>query len=102
SSSSDTPGELAIEVAEESASAGRATTLAEVFLTPPSDPAERGELISGLLPDGPLVFSTVDDMERVSGRVATVLALADARDEVFGRYGYGSGADAVLPPWQTP
>ncbi|MDQ2678889.1 MAG: copper transporter [Actinomycetota bacterium] len=101
-SSVDRPGEVAIEVAEEFAAAGRATTLSEVFVTPPADPGDRGELLSSLLGDGPLTFSTVDDLDRVSGRVATVLALSGARDEVFGRFGYGSGADAVLPPWQAP
>jgi len=98
----DTPGEAAIEVAEQAALAGRATTLAEVFVAPPADPDERGELLSGLLHDGPLTFSTVDDLDRIPGRVATVLAIAQARDDVFGRFGYGSEADAVLPPWQEP
>ncbi len=101
-SSADRAGEAAIEVAEEFAAAGRATTLSEVFVTPPADPADRGELLSSLLGDGPLTFSTVDDLDRLSGRVATVLALSAARDEVFGRFGYGSEADAVLPPWQAP
>ena len=101
-SNADTPGELAIEVAEEFAAAGRATTLAEVFVTPPAADDDRGELLSSLLGDGPLTFSTVDDLERLTGRVATALALSAARDEVFGRYGYGSDADAVLPPWQAP
>ena len=98
----DTPGEAAIEVAEQAALAGRATTLAEVFVAPPADPDQRGELLSGLLHDGPLTFSTVDDLDRIPGRVATVLAIAQARDDVFGRFGYGSEADAVLPPWQEP
>ena len=101
-SSLDTPGEAAIEVAEQAALAGRAATLAEVFVAPPADPDDRGELLSGLLHDGPLTFSTVDDLERIPGRVATVLAIAQARDDVFGRFGYGSEADAVLPTWQEP
>ena len=45
-------------------------------------------------------FSTVDDLEMVAGRVATVLALAQIREGVVGRYGYGDGVDGVLPPWQ--
>ncbi len=101
-SSLDTPGEAAIEVAEQAALAGRAATLAEIFVSPPADPDERGELLSSLLHDGPLTFSTVDDLDRLPGRVATVLAIAQARDDVFGRFGIGSEADAVLPPWQAP
>jgi len=101
-SSVATPGEAAMEVAEESAASGLATTLAEVFLTPPENSVERGELTTDLLGDGPLGFSTVDDMDRVSGRVAVVLALSDARDAVFGRFGNGPEADAALPPWPGP
>ena len=98
----DTRGEAAIEVAEEAAAAERATTLAEVFAAPQSQAGERGELLKDLLGDGPLTFSTVDDLDRIPGRVATALALAAAREQVFGRFGYGSDADAVLPPWQEP
>lgn len=100
-----TPGAAAVELAEESASAGLATTVAEVYVAPPADGeelVERGDLLTDRLGDGPLVFSTVDDLDRLQGRVATVLALAAARDEVFGRFGYGPEADAVLPVWQAP
>jgi hypothetical protein len=43
--------------------------------------------------------STVDDLERVSGRVATILALVDARpgNPRVGHYGT-DGGDALLPP----
>ncbi len=98
----DTPGAAAIEVAEEAAAAERPTTLAEVFTLPQAESDRRGELLDELIADGPLTFSTVDDLDRLAGRVATALALADAREQVFGRFGYGSEADAVLPAWQEP
>jgi hypothetical protein len=43
-------------------------------------------------------ISTVDDLERVAGRVATVLALHDAVPGAeAGHYGLGDGAQRVLP-----
>jgi Copper transport outer membrane protein, MctB len=44
--------------------------------------------------------STVDNLDQVSGRVATVLATVDAvpGDVIIGRYGSGDGADRLLPP----
>jgi hypothetical protein len=46
------------------------------------------------------VVSTVDDLERTEGKVATVLALADLPGTV-GHYGLAAGVDAALPP-QSP
>jgi Copper transport outer membrane protein, MctB len=45
-------------------------------------------------------LSTVDDLDRVSGGVATVLALSDAKPgaPVVGHYGMGGGASRLLPP----
>lgn len=45
-------------------------------------------------------MSTVDNLDRVSGRVATVLATVDAvpGNPTIGRYGSGDGADRLLPP----
>jgi hypothetical protein len=42
-------------------------------------------------------LSTVDDIELFAGRVATVLALQQAADDVVGHYGLGEGADQVVP-----
>lgn len=44
--------------------------------------------------------STVDNLEMVSGRLATVLALQDAVPDApeIGQYGIGAGAQALLPP----
>lgn len=45
-------------------------------------------------------LSTVDNLDSVSGRTATVLATVDAVPgaPVVGRYGRGDGADRLLPP----
>ncbi|MGH9116608.1 MAG: copper transporter [Acidimicrobiales bacterium] len=42
-------------------------------------------------------LSTVDDIELFIGRVATVLALRHAADDIVGHYGLGDGADQVAP-----
>ena len=41
--------------------------------------------------------STVDDLDQLQGRIATVLALADLTRGTVGHYGEGSGASAPLP-----
>ncbi len=97
-----TPGEAAVEVAEEAAAAGAATTLAELLVVPPGTTDDRGRLTTEVAGEGQLGYSTVDDLDLVSGRVAVALALAAARDEIFGRFGYGPEADAVLPAWRGP
>jgi hypothetical protein len=43
--------------------------------------------------------STVDDVDMVEGRVASVLALADLNRNVVGQYGYGAGATKSAPEW---
>jgi copper transport outer membrane protein MctB len=43
--------------------------------------------------------STVDDLDLVEGRVASVLALADFGRNVVGQYGYGTGATKSTPEW---
>jgi Copper transport outer membrane protein, MctB len=42
--------------------------------------------------------TTVDDLDLVAGRVATVLSLQDLVAGVVGHYGYGDGATSPLPP----
>lgn len=46
------------------------------------------------------VLSTVDDVSTASGRVATVLALAEQAQGRAGRYGTGGNAQAVVPAIQ--
>ncbi|MDQ3989852.1 MAG: copper transporter, partial [Actinomycetota bacterium] len=43
------------------------------------------------------VLSTVDDVGSPSGRIATVLALAEQAQGRSGRYGTAGNADAVAP-----
>jgi hypothetical protein len=42
-------------------------------------------------------LSTVDNLETSSGRVATVLSLAELAHGRTGAYGYGNGVDGVIP-----
>jgi hypothetical protein len=66
------------------------------------DEATQPQLVAAVRDDDALSqrLSTVDDLDRVSGRVATVLALVDAvpGGPTIGHYGAGDGADRLLPP----
>jgi len=68
-----------------------------------ADPTE--PLVTAIRQDGDLRtrISTVDDMDRVSGRVATVLALDDAKPgaPVIGQYGMRVDASRLLPTLPT-
>ena len=79
---------------------GIALVAAEVF---PDDTqgAGRGDALVAVRSDDALtdVVSTVDDLERTEGAVATVLALADLGRGVVGDYGIGEGAERQLPEW---
>jgi hypothetical protein len=75
--------------------------------TPDDQPVEEGgpepsTLVPSVLDDDTLAerVSTVDDLERVAGRIAVVLALQDAdpAGPVVGHYGLGDGAEGLLPP----
>ncbi len=79
---------------------GVPTVLAEAL---PGDGVEedRGAVISSAA-GAAGTYSTVDDLDLTVGRVATVLALSDARDGIIGRYGLGSDVDGILPRWQGP
>ena len=66
------------------------------------DPATQPVLVESIRADETLRerASTVDDLDRVSGGIATVLAAADAVPgaPTIGHYGRGDGADRLLPP----
>jgi hypothetical protein len=75
--------------------------------TPEEDQAADGDpppptLVASVRDNDDLVarMSTVDDLDRVSGRIATLLATVDAVPgaPVVGHYGIGDGADRLLPP----
>ncbi len=59
-------------------------------------------LVADIRGDGSLKdrLSTVDDLDRVAGGIATVLALSDAKPgaPAIGHYGMGGGASRLLPP----
>lgn len=81
-----------------------------VVVQPTPDPGAKPDknnkvtlpLVAEIRGDGTLKgrMSTVDDLDRVSGGIATVLALSDAKPgaPVVGHYGMASGASRLLPP----
>jgi hypothetical protein len=78
--------------------------LSETPVVPDDDPKTDDEvdpLVAQIRADGTLGdrISTVDDLDRVSGRIATVLALDDAvpAAPVIGHYGLRPDADRLLP-----
>lgn len=73
--------------------------VADVFVSVPDGP-ERAEAITEAIPeDVREVIALVDDAELPQGQLAAVLALDAIADGDGGHFGYGSGADGVLPPW---
>lgn len=65
---------------------------------------ERGDALSPILDDDALAarVTTVDDLEWSAGGVAAILGLSDLGRGVVGHYGYGNGADRLLPEWSQP
>ena len=97
------PGALVAELVRRAGDAGVPAVLAEAAAeVEPGEESDRGEFGAAALESGSARFSTVDDLEIIPGRVATVLALADAQEGLFGRYGLGDGVDGVLPAWKGP
>lgn len=83
---------------------GQSGVLAEEFRLHEGGPGQ-GDLVA-LVRDDPeraAAISTVDDLASSSGRLAAVLAEADASRGVVGHYGVGPGAQGPLPEWpETP
>jgi Copper transport outer membrane protein, MctB len=79
---------------------GDAAVVAESFQAHEGGP-ERGTTVAAVRDDAQLAasISTVDDLEVRTGRLAAVLAQADAQRAVIGHYGYGPGAQRPLPEW---
>lgn len=100
------PGVLSGELAATSAAAGVPTVLAAAIAQSEADDGAVDADRTDLLPAPDLAddtsISTVDDLEWVAGRIATVLALADLREGRSGLYGLGPDVDGILPPWQGP
>ena len=86
-----------------SVDAGLVTLIGDVYVTAAEAPGRATEVIASL--DEALLESSVlvDDVDLEAGRVAVVLALDAAGGGEVGRhYGYGDGADGVLPAWTPP
>ena len=103
SAGAEVPNELvALPFASDLAQAAAHRVLA---VEPAHDSPTRGQLplratFVGPLRQAPLTasrLSTIDDLEDVRGRVASVLALADLGQGKVGHYGLGPGATSQLP-----
>jgi hypothetical protein len=89
------------ELARAAVAAPLPTVVGEVFVQKKADNApSRGDSVAPIRTAKDLSGSvtTVDDLELVQGRVASVIALQDLGVGVYGHYGYGSGATSSLPP----
>jgi len=81
---------------------GLLTVVADVHVEAP-EALGRGEvLVEALDQELRDAIGLVDDADRPEGQVAVVLALDAVAAGVFGHYGYGDGADGVLPRWTPP
>jgi hypothetical protein len=93
--------DMTIEMTSAFVDADAPTVVGEVFVPQdgPDAPAQ-GAAVAPVREDEALsqVVSTVDDLEVVPGRVATVIALQELANGVVGHYGYGEGATSSLPP----
>jgi hypothetical protein len=101
------PGQVVVPVLIDLSNGGPVPAVAvEPSIVPPEegdDDAEPPEsLVVDVREDSDLKerISTVDDLDRVSGLAATVLAVADAdpADPTIGHYGLGDGAQLLPPP----
>jgi hypothetical protein len=74
----------------------------EVFAEKDGGP-QRGAMLAPIRSSDELkqAVSTIDDLDQLEGRVASVLALSDLGRNVFGQYGFGAGAMKSAPEWQN-
>lgn len=90
-------------LAELGADAPVPVVVTEMPVVPDDDPAteEVEPLVARIRGEGDMSerISTVDDLDRVSGRIATILALDDAAPSgpIVGHYGLRDDADRLLP-----
>jgi hypothetical protein len=90
-------------LAELGADAPVPVVVAEMPVVPDDDPAteEVEPLVARIRGDSDMSerIATVDDLDRVSGRIATILALDDAAPSgpIVGHYGLRDDADRLLP-----
>lgn len=83
--------------------AGVPLVVGEVF-PDDADEATRGVALVPVTEDEALAakVSTVDDLEWSAGAVAAVVGLSDLGRGVVGHYGFGAGAQRLLPEWSQP
>ncbi|MET0902038.1 MAG: copper transporter [Acidimicrobiales bacterium] len=86
-----------------SVDAGLVTVVGDVYVAAPEAPG-RGATLTESFDDAVREATViVDDVDLEAGRVAVVLGMDAAAEGETGRhYGYGDGADAVLPAWTPP
>lgn len=81
---------------------GLLAVVADVHVDAPEGPGRGAVLRESLEPIREQIV-IVDALDRSEGRVAAVLAVHDAAAGTVGlHYGYGDGADGVLPAWTEP
>jgi hypothetical protein len=83
---------------------GLPTVVADVHVDAP-EAVGRGEALrDALAPELRDAIILIDNADQPEGRVATILALDSVADglNVGSHFGYGDGADAVLPAWTPP
>lgn len=82
--------------------AGLPTVAAEIYLEVPDGPPRGADLTATVPTELRDRIVLIDDADQPEGRVAAVIALAAAADGLVGHFGYGAGADGVLPGWTPP
>jgi hypothetical protein len=86
-----------------SVEAGLVTLVGDVHVRATEAPERGADLSESLEEELREAIVIVDDVDLEAGRVALVLAAQSAGGgEVGVHYGYGDGADAVLPAWTPP
>jgi hypothetical protein len=93
---------IAAKVIAAPVAGGLATVVAEVYAEERDGPA-RGEALAASVPEDlrdRVVL--IDHADRSEGRVAAVISLAAISRGLVGHFGYGSGADGVIPGWTPP
>jgi len=79
---------------------GQSGVVAEEFRETDGGPRQ-GDIVAIVRddPERAAAISTVDDLGQTAGRLAAVLAEADASRGVIGHYGHGPGTQGPLPEW---
>jgi hypothetical protein len=93
--------DMTVETVSAFADAEAPTVAGEIYVqSDEADAPQRGAAVAPVRTNDGLsaTVTTVDDLDLIAGRVATVIALQDLERGVVGHYGYGDGATSSLPP----